>query len=181
MNVYQNNVPATWQNLQDNKDIVGFQDPFYESYIAREVFMKMYRPILETFDGRDMTSHVSFFFKRCVINDTMLVFADEDARLDFLDEAQELKIIPSTKEIQEGESTKDKEARNTKLKTYKEPQKRDKKRVPLAPAEKKEIMLGQMEQSVGMMRVQLLRENDPEKIHQLQIKIRKIICRELTM
>lgn len=72
----------------------------------------MYGELLQTFNGDDMSAFIDFYFEPSPLNNTMYIFRDENAKLDFRDLAVELNLIPEIKEIMEGESKKEKLARN---------------------------------------------------------------------
>jgi hypothetical protein len=51
----------TWDifRSKDLQNVNMFEDPVYSTYIEKETFIEIYSDILETFDGKDMTSFIS--------------------------------------------------------------------------------------------------------------------------
>lgn len=86
-----------WTNIQ------LIQDPVCETYVERDLFFASYGPLLETLDGRDLSSFVDFFFVTSPLNPSMLCFESENARLDFQDLAREMLLLPEIEEIMAGE------------------------------------------------------------------------------
>ena len=88
------------------------EDPIYPFPIDKEIFFTIYNKLLETLDGRDLSSFIDFFFERSSVNNKILVFVDENAKEDFKLLAEELELTPSLIEICEGESEHDKLSRS---------------------------------------------------------------------
>lgn len=80
-----------------------FQDPIYETLVEKEVFILNYESLLRTLDGSDMSAYVDFFFVPSPLASHVLLFVDEDARMDFRDMARDMGLVPEMKEVMEGE------------------------------------------------------------------------------
>ena len=87
-------------------------DPITSGQMAIESFIEIYEPLLLTLDGRDLSSYVDFFFERSACNNSILVFVDEDAKLDFRDEAIHMQLIPPIGDVMVGESGEDVDRRH---------------------------------------------------------------------
>ena len=95
-----------------NWDLVEcIEDPIYSFPVNKTCFFSTYETLLESLDGRDMSSFIDFFFEHSIVNKKILVFIDDDAKEDFRVLAEELKLIPELYEICEGESKDEKQER----------------------------------------------------------------------
>ena len=106
----------TWPQLANTDFISAVEDPLTNQSIPFEEFASIYRPLLETFDGRDMEAYLDIYFEISRVDRTKLVFIDEDAQLDFRQEAIEMGLIPSVGVIMVGESLEEKMQREQKEK-----------------------------------------------------------------
>ena len=97
-------------NLQ-SFDLIS--DPITDGFMSVQCFLATYQPLMETLDGRDMSSFVDFFFQTHPCNSTILTFTDEDAKFDFLDAAIDMKLVPALFDVMRGEDQKDVEFRNS--------------------------------------------------------------------
>ena len=96
----------TWSKFDVNS--VGLvDDPITSGQMAIESFIEIYEPLLITLDGRDMSSFLDFFFERSACNKNILVFVDENAKMDFRDEAIHMNLIPPIGDVMVGESGED--------------------------------------------------------------------------
>lgn len=104
---------TTWHQFVSRPETHAemFQDPLYETYITSELFVDIYKSLLETLDGRDMTSYFDFFYEPSHVNKSVYVFKDENAKLDFRDFAEDLGLIPKIKHVIVGEDHNDRRAR----------------------------------------------------------------------
>lgn len=112
------------------KDILSFvtlvEDPIYSTPVDIEVYQDMYGQILDSLDGLDEESKVSFFFEISHVNQSTLVFRNDKSRLFFREEAEELNLIPKLVEVCEGESIEEKMKRTQSEKALKDLQKQTK-------------------------------------------------------
>ena len=91
-----------WSEV-DLTAITSIQDPVYSNQIETAEFVRIYGVILQTLDGRDASSFVDFFFHPCRLNQSNLIFVDNDAREDFRDFAIEEGILPPLIDIITGD------------------------------------------------------------------------------
>jgi len=154
----------------------SIQDPIYHSYISVDVFFNSYQDLLESLNGEDCDSYIESFFTPSVINSRMLVFIDEDARMDFEDLAVEMKLIPSLKEICEGEDRIDKEARKKREEDNKRSQQIQKTKNPkkLNSIERSQLRQEQMMKSMNKLRSRMNNESDPAVLKSIQEKMKRI-------
>ncbi len=92
-------------------DFICIQDPVHQMYLDTENYFNVYGPLLETFDGADADSFIDLFFESSPVHCSILLFKDEESRLDFQYLAIQMKLIPPIQEICEGESKKQKNRR----------------------------------------------------------------------
>ena len=88
------------------------EDPIYSTPVDIQVYQEMYGPLLDTLDGLDEDSKVSFFFEISHVNQSILVFLSDKARMFFREEAEERNLIPKLIEVCEGETKAEKMKRN---------------------------------------------------------------------
>lgn len=147
--------------------IYGIQDPIYESVIDRISYFDTYGPLLETFDGLDVDSFIEEFFRRSPVNETVLIFVDEDSRLDFQYMAIDMELVPPIVEICEGESKKDKIKRKDKTKQQRKP------KTVVSNEGKKKARVKQMEKTITSLQCRIEQETNANKLEKLDIKLRK--------
>ena len=170
-------------------DYDAIQDPIYYSYLDVNIFIDSYRALMESLDGLDCDSYIDSFFKQSVINARILVFIDEDARLDFEDLSIEMNLIPSLKEICEGETKHEKDSRKTEedakndiIQKTVEANKRSqniqkektKNKKILTGNNKAEIRQKQMLATMIKLRSKLNNESDPAVIAHIKKKMNRI-------
>jgi hypothetical protein len=169
----------------DVSSITSIEDPISSGTMATESFIQIYEPFLITLDGRDMMSHVDFFFERSPCNSSILMFLDENARLDFRDEAIEMKLIPPIRDVMVGESEDDKAQREDdkaqremdemlKKKSIEKQKLLKSLKAVETNAEKKKKMLITAQKTLFDLDKLLLEEQNPEKRFRLEDKIKKI-------
>ncbi len=160
----------TWSKF-DPTSITLIEDPLTSNHLVVESFIDIYGPLLETMDGRDMASYIDFYFERSHANQLVLVFTDENARIDFREEAEMMGLIPSMKAVMEGESAQEKADRELHRKAV-EKQKILKASETHAQKHRKMLMTAQT--SLDLLSIKALRETDPSKKAKMEEKIRKI-------
>lgn len=171
---------VTWEEFcRQAHSVVLVEDPITSGYLALESFVETYEPLLKTFDGRDMSSFVDFFLHASPLNKGVLMFVDDDAKLDFRDEAVEMNLIPPIKDIQAGEDA-DKAAlrkgrEQNELRQSKEQQRlRQTKPKKTSADEKRRKILMQAQASMDKFSTALATETDPEQRLIIEAKIQKI-------
>jgi hypothetical protein len=179
----------TWLKFSQNglSRIELISDPITDGLLSKECFLSVYQPLMETLDGSDMSSYIDFFFEISRFNNTILLFIDEEARLDFQDLALDLNLIPELIEIMQGESRKDEakrrvdEAEREILIRSQEIQreKREAKKAAKATKDPKNnlvLQLVQAEQSLEKLQNQLssMPVEDPKR-EKLEAKIQRIL------
>lgn len=102
-----------WSSF-DISSVTTVEDPIATGSMAIDSFIEIYGPLLQTLDGSDMSSYVDFFFERSPCNRSVLIFVDENARLDFRDEAILMNLIPPIGDIMVGESAEERKEREEK-------------------------------------------------------------------
>lgn len=177
----------TWEDFcRKAHNIVLVEDPITSGYLALESFVETYEPLLKTLDGRDMSSFVDFFLHTSPLNKGVLMFVDDDAKLDFRDEAVEMNLIPPIKDIQAGEDAdkaalrKEREQKETARKQNELRQSKEQQRLRQAKPkkasvdEKRRKMLMQAQASMDKLSATLTTETDPEQRLIIEAKIQKI-------
>lgn len=151
-----------------------FEDPITGGRLAWESFIETYGKLLETLDGRDMSSYVDFFFEPSSLDTSIWVFVDEDAKLDFRDEAILMGLVPPIVDVMAGEDHTDAEERKERERA-KEEQRRKQQKMPTSAAEKKRKQLMNAQLTVDKLSRQLLEEKDEKKIAALKSKLEKTL------
>lgn len=159
----------TWKTF-DNSGLEAVDDPIGSGHLSIQSFISIYGTLLETLDGRDMSSYVDFYFERSVCNSSLLVFVDENAKLDFRDEAILMGLIPEMKEIMEGEPATDKKTRQNK-----DIQKQKLSKPTESWLEKQKKIVMSAQKSLDVLDQKLKQETDEGKKQKIQSKINKII------
>jgi regulator of protease activity HflC (stomatin/prohibitin superfamily) len=175
---------VTWEEFcRKAHSVVLVEDPVTSGYLALESFVETYEPLLKTFDGRDMSSFVDFYLHTSPVNKGVLLFVDDDAKMDFLDEAVEMKLIPPMADIQAGEDAdkaaerKRKEAAKMaalRQQTKEEQRARQARKNKVPQGDQKRKMLIQAQKSYDQLHRKLESERDPEQRQLLEAKIQKI-------
>lgn len=141
--------------------VFSIQDPIYTSYLDVETFIEIYGKLLTTLNGEDADSYIDLFFERSPINNTILIFVNEDAKEDFADMAVDMKLIPDIKELCEGESKQDKLRRSLKEMGIRSSNKKKvKERVEPSFEEKTKRKIAGMQKEIAKLRSRL--QNEPE-------------------
>jgi hypothetical protein len=175
----------TWKSFSPlSGEIKSVDDPVSSSQMDFESFVEIYGALLETLDGRDMSSYVDFYFEKSACNSSLLVFVDENARLDFRDEAILMGLIPPMRDIMEGEDAEEKRLRKEEeMRRTKAIEKQRMLKALRSAASKTEIekkkkqkMLMDAQKSLDLLGEKLKNKDLPpgEKI-KIQSKIDKII------
>ena len=160
----------TWTTFQW-ASVHCIEDPIFTSYIPTKQYFCLYQPLLETFDGSDPDSFIDCFFERSPLNPGLLLFVDDDSRLDFHDMAIEMNLALPMKEVCEGESAKQKQIRKLKEK-QKHNQKQKKRKMTME--EKKQIKYKQMLSSMDKIRERLENEESPDIRQRLSEKLERM-------
>lgn len=163
---------VTWKSF-DTTSLELVEDPIGTGQMSIESFINTYSPLLETLDGRDMSSYMDFYFERSVCNASILVFVDENAKLDFRDEAILMGLIPELTEIMEGETVNEKKLRESVK--YKAVQKQKILKNNVSWLEKQQKTLISAQKSLDVLEKKLIDEKDESKRLKIQTKIDKII------
>ncbi len=162
----------------DIGSVTSVEDPISSGTMAIESFIQIYEPLLITLDGYDMSSYVDFFFERSPCNRCILMFVDENAKLDFRDAAIEMELIPPIIEIMVGESEDDKYQREQDAMLKKKAIEKQKLLKSLKAtetnAEKKKKMLMTAQKTLFDLDKKLLVETNVEKRKKLEQKIHTI-------
>ena len=93
----------TWTMVLQDISIKSIQEPICEMFIDKEDFDDAYQKLMNTFDGRDLTSFVDFFWRRSPVDDSCLEFVDKDARLDIYEYLRDEKLIPDMDKVHSGD------------------------------------------------------------------------------
>lgn len=111
-------------NWFSDPTVVAVEDPLYGTSLNKELFMDIYRSVLELLDGKDHGGFVEYFedyFERSIVDRGTYTFR-EGERDGFVTLCMENGIFPSLKEIHAGETNLEKQKRTTnpikKVKTY---------------------------------------------------------------
>ena len=164
------------------------EDPILSNfYMDKHNFFSIYQPLLETFDGRDLTSYIDFFLKNSVTNNRLLVFSDDDTKEDFRSLADEMNLIPSFIEICEGESPEEKlrrslssdfllakpkeEDNNDKRQKQKEKQK---DKLKISNEDKEHLKLKQTQDTLNILLEKLNNETNEDNRRKITEKISRI-------
>lgn len=153
--------------------IMCIEDPVHQSYIDCEVYLEMYGDLMKTFDGSDADSYIDCFYTRSPVNSFMLIFLDEDSRLDFQHLAMEAGLIPRIQEICEGESKKDKDKRTRQVQVQASQPKREKKPV-VSREDKHRLRSDQMLKTMDSILAKLAMEEDPDIRSKMNQKLQRI-------
>ena len=182
-NTYKTEIPKgnlTWQNVQDY--VLFLPDPLTNAQLGKQQYVELYGKILNYFDGSDLSSYFTFFFKPDIIDSTIWKFVDEDAREDFAEWCTEENLLPTLKEAHQGEDDidynelekeaivieqKEKDDREKSIQIQKEKQKL-KKNIP--QKNKKELL----EIQLSKFQKDLEKTTNREKIHKINNKIEKV-------
>ena len=174
----------TWLKFSQNglSRIELISDPITDGLLSKECFLSVYQPLMETLDGSDMSSYVDFFFEISRFNNTILLFIDEEARLDFQDLALDMNLIPELIEIMQGESKKDEakrrvhEAEREILIRSQEIQRAKREKKGKEKTDNRVLQLVQAEQSLEKLQNQLslMPIEDPKRA-KLEAKIQRIL------
>ncbi len=78
-----------WSEAFIDPSIASFQHPLFDTVFSKEIFVDMFRVVLEQLDGTSAADYVDFFFERSPVESSTLVFTGDDERRDFLDWAIE--------------------------------------------------------------------------------------------
>ncbi len=163
----------TWSKF-DPTSITLIEDPLTSNHLVVESFIDIYGPLLETMDGRDMASYIDFYFERSHANQLVLVFTDENARIDFREEAEMMGLIPLMKTVMEGESAQEKADRELHRKAVEKQKMLRALKASETHAQKHRKMLMTAQASLDLLSIKVLRETDPSKKVKMEEKIRKI-------
>lgn len=144
------------------------EDPIYCTYVEKTCFVEMYHDLLITLDGSDETAFIDFYFEKSPLNNSILVFRDEDAKLDFREFAIELNLIPGMKEIYEGESKHEKQ-----LRLLNKPQTKQTKKVNTKDPRLAKSL--QASKTLDSLMKKLSMESDPFMRTKLESKISKTL------
>lgn len=99
-------VNCSWNDIVKHVTLV--EDPIFCSPVDVDGFISVYKEILDTLDGSDAESKVSFFFEFSRVNSSQLCFRNDKTRSFFLEEAEERKLVPRLVEVCEGETAEEK-------------------------------------------------------------------------
>ena len=101
----------TWNIAIQEPQIMYFQHPVFQTQVKKDLFQQEFRTLLQQLDGTTMSDYIDFYYKPDIIDPTMYIFIDEDAKEDFFDFAVETDCIPSLKSIHMSENETEREAR----------------------------------------------------------------------
>ena len=165
MDNLRDNCSITWETFNSTilRTLSLIQDPICSSYIESNSFIDIYKELLETLNGDDMSSYFDFFFEKSHVNNSIYVFIDEDAKDDFRFLAEDMNLIPKLKEIMEGETQQEKQVRT------KRPEK-DK----ISPIDKTQKKITQMQKSLIDLTLKISKITDLEVIKRYQEKMKRI-------
>jgi hypothetical protein len=167
-----NNLKTTCHEF-DWDSIILIQDPIYFSYIDKDSFIEIYEKIIVSLDGEDDNCYIEDYFRRSPINNTLLLFLDDDVRKRFATNAMGMSLIPNLQEICEGESKKEKMKRIQVIKQQNVVT--TVKRCVLSSDDKETKIRLKMQKEIDKHRESLNNESNPVIISKLNKKINSLV------
>lgn len=126
--------------------VISVQDPVYTSYLEKETFLEIYQKLINQLN-------IEAYFERSPLNNTILLFINDQVKLDFADKAVRLELIPSYQEICEGVSKENKFESKTEQK------------------------IKQLQKKLKQLRQELISETHPDRRKRLNKSIRTLIIK----